>query len=74
MMFFLILDYLDFMDIDSKISWRFWSSPRLYVKALVLRLKLCWELSIINVRIPNPLLGAWGYCGGLKVIFKLLSL
>jgi len=30
------LDYvLDFMDLDSRISRRFWRSPRLYVKALV---------------------------------------
>jgi len=28
------LDYvLDFMDLDSRISGRFWRSPRLYVKA-----------------------------------------
>jgi hypothetical protein len=32
------LDYaLDFMDFDSRISRRFWRSPRLYVKALVLK-------------------------------------
>jgi len=31
------LDYLDFMDLDSRISRRFWRSPRLYVEALVLR-------------------------------------
>jgi len=32
------LDYaLDFMDIDSRISRRFWRSPRLYVEALVLK-------------------------------------
>jgi hypothetical protein len=31
------LDYLDFMDIDSKIGGRFWRSPKLYVKALVLK-------------------------------------
>jgi hypothetical protein len=32
------LDYvLDFMDLDSRISRRFWRSPRLYVEALVLK-------------------------------------
>jgi hypothetical protein len=61
------------MDIDSRISRRFWRPPRLYVEALVLkealRLKVCWELSIIGVRIPkSTLLGdeVWGYCGVLK--------
>jgi len=44
-------------------------NSRLYVEALVLkevlRLKVCWELSLIDVRIPkSTLLGAWGYCGG----------
>jgi hypothetical protein len=42
------LDYLDFMDFDSRISRRFWRSPRLYVEALVLkevlRLKICWGI------------------------------
>jgi hypothetical protein len=33
-----VLDYaLDFMDIDSRFDGRFWRSPRLYVKALVLK-------------------------------------
>jgi hypothetical protein len=59
---------LDFMSLDSRLS-RFLRSPRLYVEALVLkgvlRLKVCWELSLIDVRIPkSTLLGAWGYCGG----------
>jgi len=43
------LDYaLDFMNIDSKLSRRFWRPPRLYVKTLVLkevlRLKVCWGI------------------------------
>jgi hypothetical protein len=42
------LDYLDFMDLDSKIGGRFWRFPRLYVEALVfkevLRLKVCWGI------------------------------
>jgi hypothetical protein len=56
------------MDLDSRLSRRFWRSPRLYVKALVLKkvfkasLRYAEELSLtyLGVRIPkSTLLGAW---------------
>jgi hypothetical protein len=52
------------MDLDSKIGG-FWRSPRLYVKALVLKevfkasLRYAGELSIIGVRIPKSTLHYW---------------
>jgi hypothetical protein len=84
------LDYvLDFMDLDLKIDGgRFWRSPKLYVKALVLKevfkasLRHAGKLSLtyLGVRIPKSTLHYWEMRHGdivgevLKIIFRLLNL
>jgi hypothetical protein len=72
------------MNIDSRLSGRFWRFPRLYVEALVLKeifkasLRHAGELSLIDVRIPKSTLHYWGHGGivgeVLKIIFRLLNL